>query len=391
MTSYLDETWLQAEIERFEESKKSLQLAAALLEKAATAAPQLQRDLEQLDQKERQTKKSIEQLVAGKRQEMSALVKQGQQNFDEHVQQTLNGVSELGDTGKILGLSQDVSQLSQKFPLVERQILQISEQVFGLKDESLKNASIIERQIRGIQDTLGIVMYEQSMKLDKKAVDVDRLNQILIQDDNSKKTLDQLSSAYQELHKSQQQLQSYQQSQGRTMQRITQELSELENTAKRELKELVTTVGQLEQRTAHVLSRLEVVEKRQTALETKLMTLETELPERLLLSQQQFEEKLLSQFEAWRMESQHIHQGLGQQVNRLAALPQQVATMDIHLKELQSHLESHQRETIARHEAQREALADLVNQMKAGQNRVTRFMVWFEKAGTMARMTGKPE
>lgn len=353
MTSYLDDTWLQEELQRFEASKKNLLAAAALLERANAAVPQLQRSLEQLEKQERQTKKNLEQLSESKSQELSALVAQGQETFDTHVQQVLNRLQKMGEAGQVLQLRQEVTGLLQTIPVLEQQAAHLTEEI---DDLGARRTVALEQQMKETQETLSSLLNQQTTILEKQTAGLSRLNQLSIQEDAFKQALSQLLANQQELQKTQQQLQTYQQTQGGTIQRTVQQISELENSSIRRHKEL-----------------------------------ETQFSERLAASQAQLQESLMTQLGVWRTESQQAQQQLSQRLDKLTTLPEHLTSMDSTLKETQKSLETHRKETAARHEGQREALSDLESQMKAGQSRAARFIAWFEKAGALARMSGKPE
>lgn len=391
MTSYLDDTWLQAEVERFEETKNKLQAAAALLERATTATPQLQRSLEQLEQRERRTKKAMEQLSSDQKQELSLLLTQGQQAFDAHVEETLRKLDELGDAGQALQLRQDVMGLLRNLPVLEQQAARLTEELGELSERAAAQTTSLEQQVREIQGALDTLGKQLSAAVASQAASLEQLGQLALREKTLDANLSVLREQATELQKSQQQFQSYQQSQGSTIQRTVQQLSELENRGELRHKELEKNLSGVREQVTALVERATQLEARQTAADSRLEQLEVRLSQQLAAAQTQLQEQLLARLTQWQTESQEKHQQLQRHVESLMPLPQQVTALDTGVRALQEQFKGQQEAVNTRHAAQQEVLADLERQVKTGQTRVARFIGWFEKAGAWGRINGKPE
>ena len=391
MTSYLDDTWLQAEVERFEDTKNKLQAATALLERATTATPQLQRSLEQLEQQERRTKKAMEQLSSDQKQELSLLLTQGQQAFDAHVEETLRKLDELGDAGQALQLRQDVMGLLHSVPVLEQQAAHLTEELRELSEQAAARTTSLEQRVREIQGALDTLGTQLSAAVAGQAASLEQLGQLALREKTLDANLSVLREQATELQKSQQQFQSYQQSQGSTIQRTVQQLSELENRGELRHKELAKNLSGVREQVTALVERATQLEARQTAADSRLEQLEVRLSQQLAAAQTQLQEHLLARLTQWQTESQEKHQQLQRQVESLMPLPQQVTALDTGVRALQEQFKGQEEAVNTRHAAQQEVLADLERQVKTGQTRVARFIGWFEKAGAWGRINGKPE
>lgn len=391
MTSYLDDTWLQAEMQRFEATKASLQEAAALLNRATAAVPQLQRGLEQLDQHERKTRKSLDQLSSEKKQELARMVTQAQGDFDGHVQEVIRKLSAMGEAGQLLELRQEVMKLLASLPVLEQQAAHLTEELSEVQEQYPALVNGLDRQL----SELFTLQTQVSARLDalhsEQGQLQERLHHLTRRDPEVKAALDALHTNQVELQKVQQQLQTYQQSQGATIQRTVQQLSELENSGKRSITEHNAILAALTQQVGEAIERLARLESRQNATEFRLEHLESKLAEQVKSAQAELQARLTTQLTTWQQESQQTQQRVDQRLDQLSEVPPQLERLTTRIKETQTQLEAHHSEASARHDGQREALADLERQVGSVQTRASRFIAWFEKASALTRLRGTPE
>ncbi|RJF75608.1 hypothetical protein D3875_00735 [Deinococcus cavernae] len=390
MTSYLDDTWLQAEMQRFEQTKKTLQEAAALLERATTAVPQLQRGLEQLEQHERKTKKNFDQLSKETKQELSTLVSQAQADFDGHVQEVIRKLSAMGEAGQLLELRQEVTKLLAALPVLEQQAAHLTEELSEVQEHYPVRLLGLEDQVKSVQTELSHSMVQVVALHSGQQEHLKRLDHLSGREPQVKASMDALHANQVKLQQEQQQLQTYQQSQGATIQRTVQHLSELDNAGKSRHTELKADLTSLSQQVSEALGRLAQLEARHNAAEFRLEQLEDRVSEQIIASQQQFEAKL-QQLHERQQALEHAQESMNQRQMALRDLPEDVSKLGRVLKETRDQFESHRAETTARHDAQRETLAGLERQVGSVQTRASRFIAWFEKASAMTRLRGTPE
>lgn len=370
MTTYLDDTWLQAELQRFEATKQALQEAAVLLERATTAVPQLQRGLEQLEQHERKTRKNLEQLSSEQRRELGGMVTQAQADFDAHVQAVMRKLSAMGEAGQLLELRQEVSGLLLALPVLEQQAEHLTEELSEVQQRYPARITGLEDQVTDLREKLGQSENHLTERLTGQVSEV--------------------RTALDALRERQADLQTHQKSQDAALQRTAQQLSEQEQAEKRGGASLNARLVTVSQQVNETQERLTWLEARQTTAESRLEQLEARVSEQILASQEQFEAKLLDLTE--RQESLSTAQNLmHERLVPLRTLPEQVNTLSTSLEETRAQLDTHHTQSSARLEGQREALADLERQVGSVQTRASRFIAWFEKASAMARLRGTPE
>ncbi|MCY1703939.1 hypothetical protein [Deinococcus sp. SL84] len=368
MTSYLDDAWLEAEMQRFEESKEQLLAAATLFEQTTSATSHLERSLNQLAQQDRQTKKGLEQLADEKRREIDESFVQSREEFGAHVQQVLARLSTMGEAGQVLQVSQDVAELKRTIPALELQALQLTEVLGKLRQQALSRTAQLEEQLGENRSAMEALIRQQSeLTADQKAY---IQKQLTAQENALRQTLSKLSAEQQELQKSYRKLDSYQQTQGSTIQRVAQMGNEMNNANLQKQTKVDRAMDDLQQRLEEVLERLTHLEQRQTATETGLSQLEARLSGQIAACQDQLEEKILAHF--------------GSQL-------EQIGTVERSVKHLELSLQNHQQESAIKREVQVSMMTDLQKQIQSGQNKAARFIAWFEKAGPLGRMNGKPE